>query len=128
MRILLLLIASMTLLACEAVATVDVGASSQATDTAPEPTASTTATPAATESPVVGSTAAYRLDCGPLEQEPCEASAARMVEKMRERHPTKTVVSIEYLTPCGSFQLQFDDGSGAGGDIDCILTTPSTTD
>ena len=128
MRIPALLIASLTLLACEAVATVDVGGSSQPTDTAPEPTASAAATPAANASAAVGSAAAFRLDCGPLERAPCEASAARMVERMRERHPTKTVVRIDYTTPCGSFDLQFDDGSGVGGDIDCILTTPSTTD
>ena len=70
----------------------------------------------------------YTLDCGPLGRDTCETKAAAIVAANLKRSPPRRVVSIVFETLCGSFTAIFDDGTGSGADIDCILLTPRRAD
>ena len=67
----------------------------------------------------------YTLECVQWPQSTCEESAHRLAERYAKTYPNLRVVSITVAGPCGSFQMRFDDGSGVGGDIDCIPPVPS---
>jgi hypothetical protein len=122
MKRLQILIASFLLTGCVA-GTTESGPPSQAatalpTSTAPSATIDPTAAP-------VGSGTAYSLDCGALKPSPCEKAASELIETYARRYPNSSVVNITFMGQCGSFQMRFDDGSGVGGDIDCIVPSPS---
>ena len=63
---------------------------------------------------------AYELDCGTLRPDTCEQWAAAIVAATTTASPTKHVDSITFTDECGSYTLLYDDGTGAGADIDCI--------
>lgn len=87
------------------------------------PTALPVATPEAIPPTPSASTTGYALDCGPLDPERCRTDAAALDRYHRDRG--KRLVSIVYTTPCASYSALFDDGTGIGADIDCILPSPS---
>ena len=85
--------------------------------------------PAATAVPMSAAPAdtdpTYTLECVQWPQSTCEESAHRLAERYAKTYPNLRVVGILVAGPCGSFQMRFDDGSGVGGDVDCIPPVPS---
>lgn len=91
----------------------------------PRPTAAA-ATPTPTSDSVPSPRdLAYSLDCGPLDQVRCLEAAAKLVEA-NEAQTGRRVVSVEFMTACGSFSIVFEGGSVVGADIDCV-PGPSAT-
>jgi hypothetical protein len=108
----MVVIASMLLTGCVAGTTETATPSQRASTALPTPAA-----PA-------GSQPTYSLECGELPRSTCEESGTRLVERWNRKYPNLHVVSLTFIGPCGSFQMRFNDGSGAGGDIDCIPPAP----
>ena len=55
---------------------------------------------------------AYELICGELEPADCEARATRATSSALQQDPGKTIVSLRFHGPSGSYELWFDDGTG----------------
>ncbi len=53
----------------------------------------------------------YELGCGDLELADCEARASEVTASVSEQHPGKTIVSLRFYGPSGSYHLAFDDGT-----------------
>jgi hypothetical protein len=65
---------------------------------------------------------AYELDCGPLGPDTCETRAAQIVAKILKESPSRRVVAIRFSNdPCGSYNVDLDDGTGMGAIFDCFI-------
>ncbi len=62
----------------------------------------------------------YAVDCGPLDEVECRDQAIATVAAGLSHHPGKRVLSIRFETECGTYTLDFTDGTGVGADIDCV--------
>jgi Tol biopolymer transport system component len=62
----------------------------------------------------------YAVDCGPLDEVECRDQAIATVAAGLSQHPGKRVLSIRFETECGTYTLDFTDGTGVGADIDCV--------
>jgi len=62
----------------------------------------------------------YAVDCGPLDEATCRDRAIGDVAAGLEQHPEKRVLSIRYETECGTYTLDFTDGTAVAADIDCV--------
>ena len=72
-------------------------------------------TPAATER-------AYSLSCASISQDTCEQRAAGIVADYLNASPPKRVIAVRLSDdPCGSFTVDFDDGTSGGTIIDCFI-------
>ena len=75
------------------------------------PAGASSATPAA---PTGG---AYQLTCGPVPPNDCVAWANDIVANAHTQNPGRMVVSVTFTGADGDYELIFDDGTGAGADI-----------
>ncbi len=57
------------------------------------------------------------IDCGPLEPDTCDAKAHDIVAA----NPGKPIRTIRFTDECGSYSATFDDGTGTGAIIECVL-------
>ena len=64
----------------------------------------------------------YTLDCGTLGPDTCETKAAAIVAAALKESPPKRVIAVRLSDdPCGSFTVDFDDGTSRGTIIDCFI-------
>jgi len=64
----------------------------------------------------------YTLDCGTLGPDTCGTEAAGIVAAALKESPPKRVIAVRLSDdPCGSFTVDFDDGTSRGTIIDCFI-------
>ena len=81
-----------------------------------KPSVVETASPAASATPAAADLP-YRLDCGPMEQIECEATASRIATTVNKWKPDRVIITITIRRLDGDYDLAFDDGTGVGADI-----------
>lgn len=68
---------------------------------------------------------AYELSCGELDREDCLRRAAEVEAIVAEQRAGRTLVSLAFSGPCGSYDALLDDNTGYAADIFCVPATPS---